>query len=162
MGFEIERKFLVKNETYRQNSEATLYRQAYLCHLKERTVRVRVAKDKGFLTIKGATIGARRPEFEYDIPFSDAQIMIDSLCETDIVEKNRYLAAHDGMIWEVDEFLGLNAGLVVAEIELTDENQVFSVPDWVGVEITDDPKYYNSNLAKNPYCDWSKTERRRG
>jgi len=152
MAKEIERKFLVKEETWRQ-AKRTQYRQGYLNSAKERIVRVRTIDDKGYLTIKGLTVGASRMEFEYEIPRQDADALLD-ICEKPLIEKNRYKIKHGGFVWEVDEFLGENQGLIVAEIELQSEDQYFSKPDWVGPEVTADPRYFNSNLIKNPYTMW--------
>lgn len=152
MGMEIERKFLVIGTDW-QSYPPQLYRQGYLNRDKERTVRVRIAGDIGFLTIKGLTRGASRPEFEYTIPIADAEQMIQ-LCEPPLIEKNRRVVPFAGMDWEVDEFLGENQGLVVAEIELESVNQVFERPPWIGDEVTTDDKYFNSNLAQHPYRSW--------
>lgn len=154
VGKEIERKFLVKGEAWRGLVTGVLYRQGYLCGVKERTVRVRVAGDKAFLTIKGLTVGATRAEYEYEIPVSDAQAMLDDLAEKPLIEKIRYRITYKGLIWEVDEFLGHNAGLIVAEVELASEDQAFVKPDWAGEEVTADPRYFNSNLARHPFQQW--------
>jgi len=152
MGTEIERKFMVKEGTWR-NVKGTSYRQGYLSTVKERTVRVRTIEDKGYLTIKGIAIGASRMEFEYEIPRQDAATLLH-ICEKPLIEKNRYRVEHGGFVWEVDEFFGENQGLIVAELELESEDQYFSKPDWVGEEVTGDPRYFNSNLIKNPYMKW--------
>jgi CYTH domain-containing protein len=152
MGKEIERKFMVKEGDW-CNQKAKKYRQGYLSTVKERTVRVRTMKDKAYLTIKGIAIGAARLEFEYEIPRQDAAALLD-ICEKPLIEKNRYKIEHGGFVWEVDEFLGENQGLIVAEIELQSEDQYFPKPDWVGAEVTADPRYFNSNLIKNPYTTW--------
>jgi adenylate cyclase len=153
MAFEIERKFLVLGEGWRQGS-GTLLVQAYLNRDKERTVRVRVAGEQAFLTVKGASRGATRAEFEYEIPLADANGLL-ALSDGPVVRKCRRVVPYAGCNWEVDEFLGDNAGLVVAEIELQSEDQQFAKPDWVGREVTDDPRYYNSSLAAHPYRLWS-------
>ena len=152
MGIEIERKFLVVGEGWRQAAR-TLLAQGYLNRDKERTVRVRVAGARAFLTVKGASAGATRTEFEYEIPVADAQALL-ALCEGPVVRKWRHEVRHEGHTWEVDEFLDDNAGLVVAEIELESEQQTFAKPDWVGREVTGDPRYYNSSLATLPYSRW--------
>ena len=154
MGTEIERKFLVKEGAWR-NAGAQTYRQGYLSTVKERTVRVRTINDKGYLTVKGSSVGASRLEFEYEIPIADAEEMLDSLCEKPLIEKNRYKLHHGGLTWEVDVFFGDNEGLIVAEAELQSEHQAFEKPDWVGKEVTSDPRYYNANLINNPYSNWS-------
>jgi CYTH domain-containing protein len=153
MGTEIERKFLVREGPWREASAET-YRQGYLSTVKERTVRVRTINDKGYLTVKGISVGASRLEFEYEIPFEDADELLDSLCEKPLIEKNRYKLDHGGLTWEVDVFFGENEGLIVAEVELQSENQVFERPEWVAEEVTTDPRYYNANLIKNPYSNW--------
>lgn len=152
MGKEIERKFLVKGGAWRQ-AEAIGYRQGFLSTVKERTVRVRTTRGKGYLTIKGICVGVTRAEFEYEIPQKDADLLL-AMCEQPLIEKNRYKVEHAGFIWEVDEFLGNNSGLVIAEIELESEDQVFPKPDWVGEEVSGDARYFNSNLIKNPYSSW--------
>lgn len=154
MAKEIERKFLITGNAWRALAEGTAYRQGYLSTVKERTVRVRTIDDKGFLTIKGITVGATRAEYEYEIPAADANEMLDDLCEQPIIEKNRYKVPLDGFVWEIDEFGGVNDGLLVAEIELESEDQAFTKPDWIGEEVTGDPRYFNSNLIANPYTTW--------
>ncbi len=152
MGKEIERKFMVKKGVWR-DKKATKYRQGYLSTVKERTVRVRTIEDKGYLTIKGISIGASRMEFEYEIPRQDADELLD-ICEKPLIEKNRYKVENGGFVWEVDEFFGENQGLIVAELELENEDQYFPRPDWIGEEVTDEPRYFNANLVKNPYSKW--------
>lgn len=154
MGVEIERKFLVNDNKWRSLGKGVLLRQGYLSSAPERVVRVRVEGESAMLTIKGRSTGATRNEWEYPIPLADAQALLDGLCERPIIEKYRYRIAHDGMIWEVDEFLGENAGLVVAEIELASEEQVVAKPDWVGEEVTQDPRYFNANLLRHPFSTW--------
>ena len=151
---EIERKFLVTGDAWRALAEGTVYRQGYLSTVKERTVRVRTIGNKGFLTIKGITVKASRVEYEYEIPQADAEELLDNLCEQPLVEKSRYKIPFQGLIWEVDAFAGVNQGLVVAEVELQDEEQTFAKPDWVGMEVTEDPRYYNSNLIAKPFTTW--------
>ena len=153
---EIERKFLIRGDSWRAFARGTKYRQGYLNSIRERVVRVRIIDDKGYLTIKGIAIGATRVEYEYKIPEKDATEMLDTLCEKPIIEKNRYKINFAGFVWEVDEFLGENKGLVVAEIELENEEQSFEKPEWIGDEVTGDPKYFNSNLTANPYKNWLK------
>ena len=154
MGQEIERKFLVQGDAWRALGSGTRYRQGYLSTVKERTVRVRTIDDQGFLTIKGVTVGARRAEYEYPIPVQDANELLDELCERPLIEKTRYKIQHAGLTWEVDEFAGENQGLIVAEVELSDEAQALQLPDWVGAEVTADPRYYNANLIAQPYGTW--------
>jgi CYTH domain-containing protein len=152
MAKEIERKFLIKNDAWR-NVRGIKYRQGYLSSVKERTVRVRTMEDKGYLTIKGIAVGATRMEFEYEIPRKDADRLLE-ICEQPLIEKNRYTIEYGGFVWEVDEFFGENTGLIIAEVELASEDQEFPLPDWVGKEVTEDPRYFNSNLGKNPYTHW--------
>ena len=152
MATEIERKFLVIGTEWRQSSPTSIS-QGYLCRAKERTVRIRIAGDRAFLTIKGLTVGASRPEFEYEIPRADAEEML-SLCDGPLVQKQRHVVFHRGDQWEIDEFTGENAGLVVAELELASEDQPFERPSWLGEEVTHDPRYLNSQLAAHPYKLW--------
>ena len=152
MAKEIERKFLVKEGAWR-NEKGTLYRQGYLNSMKERVVRVRTIGDKGYLTIKGLTVGASRMEFEYEIPRQDADQLLD-ICEKPLIEKIRYKVVEGEFVWEIDEFLGENQGLIVAEVELESENQEFPKPHWSTEEVTGDPRYFNSNLIRNPYKTW--------
>lgn len=154
MGIEIERKFLLAGTEWKKLAPGTPYRQGYLCPVRERTVRVRTIADKGFLTIKGVSVRLTRLEYEYEIPLKDADALLEKLCEKPLIEKNRHKIAHAGFIWEVDEFFGENAGLVVAEIELASEDQTFDKPAWVGDEVTGDPRYFNSSLIKQPYSQW--------
>ena len=156
MGKEIERKFLVKGEAWKSLAKGRHYRQGYLNSAKERTVRIRTIDDKAFLTVKGPTVGVTRPEFEYPIPFEDCTAMLDLLAEKPIIEKTRYKIPMGNHVWEVDEFFGVNAGLVVAEIELGAEDEAFEKPEWIGEEVSGDPRYFNSNLVKNPYTTWKK------
>ncbi len=152
MAIEIERKFLVVSDGWR-TAYGELYKQGYLNRDKLRTVRVRQAGDQAFLTIKGKTIGISRTEFEYPIPVTEAQDLL-ALCDGGLIEKIRHKVTYEGLLWEVDEFLGDNAGLVVAEVELETAEQAIKLPVWVGVEVSDDPKYYNSHLSAYPYSLW--------
>lgn len=154
MAKEIERKFLLASEGWRALAEGVFYRQGYLYSGADRSVRVRIAGNHGFLTVKGATTGATRSEYEYEIPLADARDMLDTLCPQPQIEKKRYTIIHQGNSWEIDEFLGANQGLVVAEIELTSEDQPFERPDWLGQEVTGDVRYYNAMLCTNPYSRW--------
>lgn len=156
MAKEIERKFLVVGDGWRALAAGTMYRQGYLNSVKERTVRIRTVGDKAFLTVKGITVGATRVEYEYEIPTSDCNAMLDGLAEQPIIEKKRYKIAFGGLTWEVDEFFGDNAGLIVAEVELTSEEQKFEKPAWIGQEVSSDPRYFNSNLIAHPYSKWTK------
>jgi len=152
MAREIERKFLTNGSAWRRAGGMRL-RQGYLSSAKGRTVRVRTMGDKAYLTIKGMAVGATRPEFEYEIPYQDAKELLN-LCEMPLIEKDRYRLEEGGVVWEIDEFLGENRGLIVAEVELESEDQPFTKPDWVGEEVTGDPRYFNSNLIKKPYTKW--------
>jgi len=154
MAIEIERKFLVRNDTWK-SSAGVYMSQGYLTRDKHRTVRVRIAGDSAKLTIKGFSSGIARPEFEYDIPLEDAK-QLQELCEKPLIEKIRHTIDCQGFIWEVDEFLGENKGLVVAEIELSAEDQEFARPEWLGAEVTGDAKYYNANLGARPFTTWNK------
>lgn len=154
MGVEIERKFLVEGDAWRTLGEATLLRQGYLSLEPTRTVRVRIDGERAFLTIKGKSVGASRGEWEYPIPVPDAAELLDTLCQQPLVEKVRHRIASGPHTWEVDEFLGANAGLVVAEIELSSEDEPFAQPDWIGREVTGDPRYFNSRLISHPYSQW--------
>jgi len=155
MGIEIERKFLVKNDEWRNLGEGEIYRQGYLSTHSDRTVRVRTVGEKGILTIKGVTKNTRREEFEYEIPIEDANRMLEVLCKRPLIEKTRYKIAESDLLWEVDEFRGENEGLIIAEIELEDINQSILIPDWIGEEVSEDPAYYNASLIKHPYSKWN-------
>lgn len=152
MAIEIERKFLVTGDAWR-SAEAVYFSQGYLNRDKARTVRVRIAGERAFLTIKGLTQGVSRAEFEYAIPVEDARQLL-AMCEQPLIEKNRRKIPFAGFVWEVDEFLGENLGLVVAEIELPSEDSKFAKPDWVGEEVTHDQRYFNSNLSQHPFNCW--------
>ncbi len=152
MAIEIERKFLVTGTDWK-NATGLAYCQGYINRSKERTVRVRIAGPQAFLTIKGIAQGITRLEFEYEIPLPDAEQLL-KLCDGPLIQKMRYIVNDQGNRWEVDEFFGDNQGLVVAEIELKDENQTFERPNWVGREVSDDARYFNSNLATHPYSQW--------
>lgn len=154
MGIEIERKFLVSGDGWRQGAEGKFYRQGYLCLDPDRTVRVRIAGDEGFLTIKGRTEGMTRNEFEYPILCAEASQMLEYLCCRPLIEKIRYTLVYKGRIWEIDEFGGENQGLILAEVELESESDQVELPPWIGAEVTGDPRYYNANLSQNPYRQW--------
>ena len=151
---EIERKFLVANDSWKQEvTNSTAIKQGYLNSTPERTVRVRIRGEKGYLTIKGKNENLTRKEFEYEIPLSEANELLD-LCEKPIIEKIRHLVIKDEFTWEIDVFEGDNKGLIVAEIELTSENQRFETPAWIGKEVSADARYFNSSLIKLPYSKW--------
>ncbi|OHX12146.1 adenylate cyclase [Chromobacterium sphagni] len=153
MGLEIERRFVVDGDAWRGLAPAVQYRQGYLSVEKERTVRVRVVGDQAWLTLKGNISNVSRHEFEYPIPLADAQTIMAAMCPM-VVDKLRHRIEHGGFIWEVDEFFGDNAGLVLAEIELPAEDSPFEKPRWVGEEVTEDGRYTNAYLSKNPYRKW--------
>jgi adenylate cyclase len=156
MGVEIERKFLIREgyeNQWQGNVTGTAYVQGYLSRERGRTVRVRIAGQKAFITIKGEVRGISRAEFEYAIPVEDARAML-TLCDGPLVEKTRHLIPHEGHIWEIDVFHGNNEGLTVAEIELKDEEQEVPLPGWAGREVTGDQRYYNSSLSQHPYREW--------
>ena len=154
MAKEIERKFLETGDAWRKLAPGVPYRQGYLNSSKERSVRIRTMGDKAVLTVKGPTRGVTRLEFEYAIPYDDCVAMLENLAERPVIEKIRYKIPMGAFTWEVDEFLGVNEGLIVAEIELPDENTPFEKPEWVGKEVSDDPRYFNSNLVRHPFCTW--------
>lgn len=165
MGKEIEHKFLVKATTYRELAQPVHYRQGYIPTLNGMTVRVRIAGTQAYVTFKDHAVGLTRNEFEYSIPHDDALQLLEIMCQKPQIEKNRYVIpaapgrTHNGEIvtglhWEVDEFLGDNLGLIVAEIEVPDEHTSFDLPEWIGKEVTGDHRYYNSQLAAHPYREW--------
>ena len=149
MGTEIERKFLVSDPTVVDGLSGTVIRQGYLSRAPERTVRIRRKGDRGVITIKGASSGASRSEWEYEIPADDADAMLE-ICEGAVIDKIRYLVDVGGRTWEVDVFAGANAGLVMAEVELDRVDAVVTLPAWAGREVTDDPRYYNASLSRDP------------
>lgn len=154
MGLEIERKFLLANDDWRALAQQTrLLRQGYLSRDPKRVVRVRIDGEQGFLTIKGKTEGISRGEWEYPLPLAEAQQLLQ-LCDAPLVEKYRSKVSFGGMLWEVDEFLGANAPLIIAEIELDDEAQEFARPPWLGMEVSHDARYTNANLSHQPYAQW--------
>ena len=159
MAHEIERKFLTITNDWREGAETVRIVQGYLSREPARTVRVRIRGVDAFLTIKGITTGITRAEFEYPIPLTDAEALL-KLCLPPLLEKHRHHVTHAGRVWEIDEFAGTNEGLVVAEIELTDTDEIFDIPPWIGAEVSHLPRYYNSNLAAHPYSEWSDEERR--
>jgi CYTH domain-containing protein len=161
MGVEIERKFLLADSSWKRGARGLALRQAYLSTDPDRTVRVRVAEieageHRGWLTIKGRSNGPVRAEYEYPIPADQASAMIDTLCLEPGIEKVRYRVDHQGDVWEIDEFSGANAGLVLAEIELDAADQQFSIPTWLGMEVTDDPRYTNAQLSRHPFIGWAR------
>ena len=156
MAVEIERKFLVCDDSWKSGKPA-YFSQGYLNLDHQRTVRIRIAAEQAYLTVKGPTVGMSRVEYEYEVPVAEAHQML-SLCEGTVVEKNRYVINELGMNWEIDEFLGENQGLVIAEIELASENQEFELPHWIGTEVTDDVRYFNSRLSITPFSKWPENQ----
>lgn len=160
MAIEIERKFLVINDAWRAAADAgTHLRQGYLSRVTgadavRSSVRVRTDGERAYLNIKSATLGIRRQEYEYPLPVTDAEAMLADLCVGAVVEKTRYHVPVGAHVWEIDVFSGANAGLVVAEIELDDEAEAFARPEWLGEEVSSDPRYYNVCLAERPFCSW--------
>lgn len=156
MGVEIERKFLLKNDDWKNYAEkGQVIKQGYLNLAIERTVRVRIVNGKGILTIKGKSVHTTRVEFEYEIPIEDAEEIL-KLSDKTIIEKTRYKVTDSGKVWEIDIFEGDNKGLEIAEIELSDENELITIPTWVGQEVSTESKYYNSNLITEPFKNWLK------
>ncbi|HEY8499428.1 MAG TPA: CYTH domain-containing protein [Clostridia bacterium] len=154
MAKEIERKFLVKNMSFKENSTGVLYLQGYMSTDSKVAVRVRTVGSKAYLTIKGMRSGISRLEYEYEIPYEDANEIMHNLCKKPIIKKYRYKVCYKGYTWEIDEFLDENEGLIVAEIELQSEEEQFPKPDFIGEEITYDFRYLNSNLVNRPYKTW--------
>ncbi len=156
MGIEIERKFLVNHVRWEELEKplGEFYRQGYLLTDPQKTIRIRQTSDKGFLTIKGISVGAARAEYEYEIPCDEAKELLDQFSVAEL-SKVRYKIPIGNHIWEVDVFSGKNLGLIVAEIELKSEDETFDLPDWIDWEVTGEEKYYNSNLVLEPYNDWS-------
>lgn len=159
MAKEIERKFLVKDDSWRANAIGRAYSQGYISTARPgQTVRVRIAGDSGYLTLKGPTTGITRAEFEYAIPVAEAKEMLETMCDRPLIQKTRYRLLAGNLVWEIDEFAGENTGLIIAEVELTSESQKIDEPDWLGKEVSGDPRYYNASLVKNPYCNWLQTD----
>jgi CYTH domain-containing protein len=155
MGIEIERKYLIKQDSWRSLAPGVPYVQGYFEQADRVTLRVRIVGTQGYLTLKGRVDHLTRKEFEYPIPVEDAREMLQLWCYPRIVEKRRYRIPYEGFLWEVDEFQGLNEGLLLAEIELNSPDQIFAKPDWIGEEVSGQPQYYNSNLAQHPYSQWN-------
>ena len=155
MAVEIERKFLVDKEKWDKVDKPTgkHYRQGYILSDDIKTIRVRVTDELGYMTIKGKTKGISRLEYEYTIPVNEGVELLNNFAVSEL-EKIRYCINYEGKIWEIDEFLGDNQGLLVAEIELEDESETFKLPPWVTIEVTGDKKYYNSDLSVNPFNSW--------
>ena len=158
MPTEIEHKFLLKDDSWREANiiKSVRYRQGYMGSNKTSSIRVRISDHDAYLNIKGATLGVKRLEYEYPIPEQDAQELLDQLCSKPLIEKTRFYVEYEGHTWEIDVFEGDNEGLVVAEIEISQEGQEFPLPAWIGKEVSDDPRYYNSCLVDHPYKEWDR------
>lgn len=155
MAMEVEHKFLLADDAWRSEIKRSVhYKQGYLGSSAASSVRVRISDSQAWLNIKSATIGSHRQEFEYEIPLADANTILDELCFKPLIEKVRHFIYRDPYIWEIDEFMGENTGLIVAEIELEQIGESFAKPSWLGREVTDDIRYYNNNLTKNPFKNW--------
>ena len=155
MAQEIERKFLVSSDAWRAEvSRVEKYRQGYLSDNAECSIRVRISDEHAWLNLKSATLGIQRTEYEYPVPLKDAEEMLASFCRHAVIIKSRYFVKFKDYVWEIDVFEGDNTGLVVAEIELNDENEKFARPPWLGKEVSDDPRYYNVCLVEHPYSQW--------
>ena len=164
MAIEIERKFLVTGDSWREHVVRQVnMRQGYLNRVSadgsKASVRIRIAGDEAFLNIKEAVTGSARLEYDYGVPLPDASEMLDELCQEPLIEKTRYIVEYAGFTWEIDVFHGDNAGLVVAEIELPSEDATFEKPGWLGREVTEQRRYYNAALSEKPYRDWPASER---
>lgn len=155
MAEEIERKFLLRNDDWRRSVVAIHdYRQGYMANTERCSIRVRLSSGRAHINIKGATLTIRRREYDYEIPYEDGLEMLEAFCEGAIVEKRRHIVEYEGHRWEIDVFIGDNAGLVMAEIELDAIDEAFARPPWLGEEVSDDPRYYNVYLARHPYKTW--------
>lgn len=155
MAIEIEHKFLLANDEWRELvTHSVRYRQGYLSSQPTSSIRVRISDHHAWLNIKSATIGTHRHEYEYEIPLVDANEILTNLCRKPLIEKTRHFIEDNGHTWEIDEFDGDNQGLIVAEIELSEIGKAFIKPAWLGVEVTDDLRYYNNNLSQHPYSEW--------
>ena len=155
MPIEIEHKFLIKDDSWKQSIEKSIqYKQGYMISDNKRSVRIRISDQKSWLNIKSATIGTHRQEFEYEIPYNEGLEILGSLCEKPYIEKTRYIVKHQLHTWEIDVFSGDNEGLIVAEIELKTIGEAFEKPEWLGNEVTSERKYYNNSLCKEPYKNW--------
>ncbi len=158
MPTEIERKYLVINNHWKRDATQSIsIQQGYFCHNDTVSIRVRVTDKQAWLNFKSINIGIQRSEYEYEIPVADAWEMIESLCQKPIIEKTRYLVPNNGHTWEIDVFEGKNSGLIIAELELASKDQAFSLPDWVGKEVTDQERYYNPWLCMHPYQQWTQS-----
>lgn len=154
MGVEIERKFLIDKTKLPNLTKGYTIKQGYIQTAGYNTVRVRIRDHEAFLTLKSSSKGSTRLEFEYPVPLEDAEQMLKNLCQKPFVEKKRYLIEYKDHTWELDIFEGANEGLIVAEIELKNEDETFALPEWITQEVTEDKRYANSNLIENPYVNW--------
>lgn len=154
MSQEIERKFVVSDMSFKEKATAHYIVQGYICSENDRVVRVRIYDNTAYLTIKNATIGFSRNEWEYPIPVDEAKDMLNAVCQQPIIEKTRYELNHKGFKWEIDCFHGANDGLVIAEIELPSEETTFELPPFIGKEVTGNERYYNACLIQHPYSEW--------
>ncbi|MEM7542924.1 MAG: CYTH domain-containing protein [Pseudomonadota bacterium] len=155
MGKEIERKFLLASERWREEVErSTPMVQGYLAGSAEASVRVRISGEQAHLNLKSATLGIERDEFEYEIPLADGKAILKRLCGERTIEKTRHYVKANHFLWEIDEFSGANQGLIVAEVELDATDTVLTLPDWIGEDVSADPRYYNVALVENPYGSW--------
>jgi CYTH domain-containing protein len=154
MAIAIEHKYLVRRELWQPLTAGIPYRQGYLSSVKERAVRVRIAGEQAFLTVKGPATGLARLEFEYAIPLADATAMLDQLCEKPLIDKTRHRQEFAGRVWEIDVFHGVNVGLIVAEVEVENTRAVIQAPQWVGADVSADARYFDGNLQAHPYTTW--------
>jgi len=155
MPIEIERKFLLSNDKWRDEVvRSSRIRQGYMGKIDKASVRIRVQGEKANINIKSATLSMRRMEYEYEIPLDEAEEMLDQLCNQPQIDKTRFIVEQGKHVWEIDEFYGANQGLIVAEVELGSEDEEVLKPDWLGDEVTSDPRYYNVSLIKNPFTEW--------
>lgn len=154
MAEEIERKFLTRNGSWRRGARGVLCRQGYITLNARRLVRVRIIGSKAYLAVKGKKDELSRYEFEYPIPVADADELLDRICIKPLIEKKRHTVHYKGTIWEIDDFMGANEGLVVAEVELNAKDEKIVLPPWAGPEVTSDPRFYNFNLVRHPFSRW--------
>ena len=154
MGLEIERKFLLKTTEPLQGLTGVVIRQGYLSDTSQANLRVRIKAERAYLTVKSKAVGLVRKEFEYEIPVQDAEEMLLQFCQKPLIEKTRYKLDYAGYTWEIDVFVGENAGLVLAEVELATAKDTLELPDWIAREVTQDKRFYNAYLAKHPYSQW--------
>ena len=155
MATEIERKFLVTSDHWKQQITRTIpIQQGYFCLTERVSIRVRITDKQATLNFKSVNVGIQHTEYEYEIPIADARQMLELFCQQPIIEKTRYLLPDHGLTWEIDVFEARNSGLIIAEIELESVNQAIELPDWIGKEVTDDKRYYNPWLCKHPYRQW--------